>query len=132
MPIGSGWTITAVGEGSISLSGGFYKVSGARLVLGGTGATTTPATSPSPTVTIAPTGTASPTGGATPTAGSSCIGERTCDVDVWLGEFSGQAGWGSVGRNNWRTDVTCDGRVNLLDYEYIRSSRGFCEPPPLP
>jgi len=109
-----GWQIVAVGEGSVGLSGGKYPVSGARIFLGGASTTTTPGATVSP----APT--------------SVCVGNRVCDIDVWLSEFKGAAGWGSVGKNNWRTDINCDGRVNLLDYEYIRSLKGFCESPPLP
>jgi hypothetical protein len=124
MPIGGGWTITAVGEDSIALDGGFYRVSGARLFLGGAGeATITPEATTTPGA-VSP----SPTGGQT-TPGANCMENRQCNLNTWLSEFKTEANFGAVGRNDWDADVTCDGRVNLLDYEYIRSSKGYCSSP---
>ena len=62
----------------------------------------------------------------TPTPNPNCAGDRICDIGIWLDEFSNSSSWGSVEKTDWRTDVNCDQKVNLIDYELIRGSRGFC------
>ena len=62
----------------------------------------------------------------TPTTNPNCTAERVCDINVWLNEFSSGSDWGSVEKTDWRADVNCDKRVDLIDYELIRGSRGFC------
>ncbi len=61
----------------------------------------------------------------TPTPNPNCTGNRVCDVNTWIDDFiSGRYGYQAL--TDWSTDINCDTKVDLRDYEMIRRSLGFC------
>ncbi len=78
-------------------------------------------TNPTPTLLPSPTLTPTPPPSPTP---SQCLpsDQLVWSIDTWIAEASGGNGnnYDHIKRSDWKTDVNCDGYVNLLDFETIR------------